>query len=147
MVAATSTWKRQRPSLEPVFGLSVLGYCRNMAAQYGSSVVEDPLPMWIWRAHSANENTTILSFRCLYTNENIVMNIIFIFLQLLFTSMFTLLSFPFTATCRSPVDQWSCVKPFSGLCIGSHACSRDFMCVLVCESKQSRAQLVKNISP
>ena len=32
-------------SLETVFGLSVLGYCRNMAEQHGGPREEDPLPV------------------------------------------------------------------------------------------------------
>ncbi len=43
-VAATSTQKRERQSLEPVFGLSVLGYCRNMAVQYGGLRGRGPAP-------------------------------------------------------------------------------------------------------
>ena len=36
--------KGERPSLEPVFGLSVLGYCRNMAVQHGGLCRRGPAP-------------------------------------------------------------------------------------------------------
>ena len=34
----------ERPSLEPVFGLSFLGYCRNMEVQHGSLRGRGPSP-------------------------------------------------------------------------------------------------------
>ncbi len=40
--------KRERPSLEPAFGLSVLGYCRNTAVQHGRG----PAPCVDMKAHS-----------------------------------------------------------------------------------------------
>ena len=36
--------KCESPSLEPVFGLSVLGYCRNMAMQHGGFCLRGPAP-------------------------------------------------------------------------------------------------------
>ena len=36
--------KHERPSLEPVFGLSILGYCRNMAVQHGGLHGGGPAP-------------------------------------------------------------------------------------------------------
>ncbi len=41
--AAKLAKKQEKLSLEPAFGLSILGFCRNMVVQYGSSVEEDLL--------------------------------------------------------------------------------------------------------
>ena len=36
--------KCERPSLEPVFGSSILGYCRNIVVQYGRLCGRGPTP-------------------------------------------------------------------------------------------------------
>ncbi len=73
--------KCERPCLHPVFGFSILSYCGNMAVQNGEISESGPVPsLDMTGSFSGNENNTILIFRKLYTNENILMKSIFMFL-------------------------------------------------------------------
>ena len=65
-----------RPSLEPVFCLSVLGYCRNMAVLHGRLYARGPGSRCN-RAHFiGNRNTMIM-------NDDIIINVVFNFSQIL----------------------------------------------------------------
>lgn len=52
--------ENKRRFLEPVFGLYVQGYCRNIKHQ---------APLFIWRAHSMVKTKTLLIFRWLRTKK------------------------------------------------------------------------------
>ncbi len=71
-------------SVEPVFGLSLLGYCKNMTVQHGEL---------LGRGAARSVYIKSLIFRRLYTYENIVMNISSNFcriLQIVLSELYTL---------------------------------------------------------
>ncbi len=59
---------RKRPSLEPVFGLSILGYCRNIAAQHGGLHERGPAP-YVDMKGSFYANTASLLLHAAVINE------------------------------------------------------------------------------
>ncbi len=76
--------KHERVLLQPVFCLSLLGYCRNMVMQHDGPRERGPVPS-VNKCSSFEDiqNTMIPIFRWLHTNENILMNIIFNFCNIL----------------------------------------------------------------